>query len=240
MRKSMEEKTEKRAQDFANAERMQWERLIENPELIKEVQNLQSRYGLPVPSYRAMFAWQGVFEPIVVKNKEGQLVLGERLQRFLRFSREIEKLEKQFEIPKKFLSNFNSWISMANKGPLAFSMGLPSCNVELNEKKEYIITPNITKADLGNPMSLEVLKYLQVLTPANLEKLKDMGTYRPLDLDPPPQPQPFRNNQKKKDWRPVWEWHKRHPDVTFEEIAEMMGLNPTTVKRHLGEIERQT
>ncbi|MBE3142075.1 MAG: hypothetical protein IMZ53_15990, partial [Thermoplasmata archaeon] len=111
------ERVWKRMHGFALAEKKEWERLIENPELIKEVQNLRDCYGLPLPeckdliqSYRDYYAWMEVSKPMVVKNKNGQLVLAEHMLRFERFSRDKEKLETQFNIPKKFQSNLHNWI----------------------------------------------------------------------------------------------------------------------------------
>ena len=57
------------------------------------------------------------------------------------------------------------------------------------------------------------------------------------DFEIPPFPQPMRNNPRKNDWRPLLEWHKRHPDVSITQIAKMIHRNRVTVSRKLDEFD---
>lgn len=175
------EKLWEKLHGFAQADKMEWERLIENPELIKGVQNLRARFDLPVSSFYDYHAWVGVFEPTLVKNKNGRIVFGEKLQRLQKFNQEKDKLAAEFKIPDKFLGNFHNWICMGNNCMLGFTMFV--C---------------------------------------------------------PPQPQPLRNNKKKKDYRPIWEWEKRHPYFSRKQIAEMLNIHVVTLKRRLEEIDKAT
>jgi hypothetical protein len=55
----------------------------------------------------------------------------------------------------------------------------------------------------------------------------------------PPKPQPSKNNPRKLDWIPVWEWWKRHPDVEVNELARMLGYARSYLSRKLNEVEAE-
>ena len=44
---------------------------------------------------------------------------------------------------------------------------------------------------------------------------------------------------RKLDWRPVYEWYKRHPLFTIEEIAQKLGYKPHTVRVKFTELEAE-
>jgi len=44
-------------------------------------------------------------------------------------------------------------------------------------------------------------------------------------------------NPRKLDWRPVYEWYKRHPLFTLEEIAEKIGYPAERVRLKIAELE---
>lgn len=71
--------------------------------------------------------------------------------------------------------------------------------------------------DVSNPIVADYIRHVQ------------------LRNDPPPRPTPMKDNPRRKDWRPVYEWYLRHPGVTMQEIAEMLGYNENTVRRKLAE-----
>lgn len=100
-----------------------------------------------------------------------------------------------------FGSLFNT-ILIGADFPSYQTKGFPTFKYRPNEDGEWvhecIITP---ETDLRNPL-LDTIKQWQV---ARIEK----------------PPLPIKNG-KVKDWRPVWEWKNRHPDVSDREIAEML------------------
>jgi hypothetical protein len=55
----------------------------------------------------------------------------------------------------------------------------------------------------------------------------------------PPMPQPSKDNPRKLDWIPVWEWSKRHPDVEVNELARMLGYRREYLSRKLSEVEAE-
>ena len=46
----------------------------------------------------------------------------------------------------------------------------------------------------------------------------------------------MKSNPRKLDWRPVWEWKQRYPDITHKMIAEMLGYHPDTIRKKLSEV----
>jgi hypothetical protein len=80
--------------------------------------------------------------------------------------------------------------------------------------------PVITvETDLGNPLVLDTIK-----------KWQDDRRSNP--------PSPIKVG-KEKDWRPVWEWCKRNPDVTHKEIAEKLKCHRVTVSRALERLDKE-
>jgi hypothetical protein len=86
-----------------------------------------------------------------------------------------------------------------------------------NWKWQCIITP---ETDLTNPMNIHLIQEQQKAWAGD-----------------PPQPAKDKNNPRKLDWRPVYEWHKRHPLFTLEEIARKLGYPAHRVRLKLGELE---
>ena len=75
MKKLSGEKTDNRAWGFANADKVQQERLFENSELVSEVEKIQVQYDLPLSSYwnsQEYIQWMGYDEPIEL-NSENNL-----------------------------------------------------------------------------------------------------------------------------------------------------------------------
>jgi hypothetical protein len=58
-------------------------------------------------------------------------------------------------------------------------------------------------------------------------------------LSTPPRPQRSKDNPRKLDWIPVWEWWKRHPDVEVNELARMLGYARSYLSRKLNEVEAE-
>lgn len=222
MRKSPEEKAETRARGFASADRVQWERLIKNPELIAEIHKLQGRYGLPLSSNRKVMDWMDWYEPIEINKSTGELIFGEHGKRRERLRHEVKELAQRFRIPREFYDSLHSMVIRETKYLNYMSMGFPEFRhfrAESGEwRHEWIITPT---TDLGNPLVLKVIRDWQA-------KYWDM----------PPQPQ-LTMGSKKLDWRPVREWEARHPDVTRKQIAKMLSRDYTDVKKRLEALDKE-
>lgn len=56
-------------------------------------------------------------------------------------------------------------------------------------------------------------------------------------FDAPPKPLPMKNDRRKLDWRPVWEWHKKHPEIGMNDLARLLGYERSYLSRKLNELE---
>jgi hypothetical protein len=97
------------------------------------------------------------------------------------------------------------------------SCGLPSVHgsfaADGSEVAEIIIPPDF---DAGNPLYQSMLKKMRAR------------------FDPCPSPTPHGNEM---DWRPVWEWGKRNPDVSRTEIALRLGYTRSYLTHKLDELD---
>ena len=78
-----------------------------------------------------------------------------------------------------------------------------------------------TETDLYSPESLEALRQAQ-------RWVKRRNDPIPAPIEDP--------KTERLDWRPVWEWYKRTPGATLEEIAEALTYAPQTVRRALAKL----
>lgn len=139
------------------------------------------------------------------------------------FNREVDRLAQRYGIPEKWHADFwwyaASDYHLIEPGP---SMGLPKGRFVEGEdgsiRHEIIIDADVC---VHNPIVQRMIRLLQKT-----------------DLCPP-QPQPVRGNPRKLDWRPVWEWYKQHPSVTYKEIAEALYYREDYIRRKLAEVERE-
>lgn len=231
MRRTRDEKSESRAWAFANADAVEWQRQIENPDVLREIKRIQQHYGLPVLisqgikhiSAREVFDWMGWREPIEINETTGEVILGPKSQRRENLESEINVLITRFGIPIKFFNSLHQLIVVDSNGPDYKSMGFPSFNFYKDESgklvHECIITP---ETDLGTPIILDFIRQWQIL-----------------QRDEIPHPKFMRDSSRQLDWRPVWEWRNRHPDVSDAEIAKMLGKNRVTVSRALEKLDKE-
>ena len=64
-----------------------------------------------------------------------------------------------------------------------------------------------------------------------------MRRWQEIRAQKPPQPK-IVNARGKKDWRPVWEWARAHPQFTHAEIAQMLKYEDRThVSKKLKELD---
>jgi len=198
---------EKRLQDFVEADRSEYERLIkENRELSAELGDLRARHNITAYTVKDVIYWLD----------------NESSDKQAQFQRELDEILAKHKIPEKWRVNLFYW-AMTGKHVIgvAFSMGLPSVRGSIDEqgevKKEIVIGADV---DITNPIVQEDIQSWQQR------------------VDPIPKPQPMKNNPRKLDWRPVWEWRKRHPGITHEEIAKMLGYTPDYVRHKLAELNQ--
>ena len=122
-----------------------------------------------------------------------------------------------FKIPKEWREDFISRIA-GTCLLRAVEHGMsPEFIFNNNGKWECIITP---ETDLTNPFILELIQSQQKSHAGD-----------------PPKPIEDKNDSRKLDWRPVYEWRKAHPSFTIQEIAQKIGYKPQTVRKKLSELE---
>jgi hypothetical protein len=141
----------------------------------------------------------------------------------MHFGRELNEILAKHGIPEKWRVNLFYWaLTGRHVIGIAHSIGFPRGEWSRDESgqfKHQIIIDSET--DVANPIVQDYIRHFQLLE------------------DPPPQPQPMKDNPREKDWRPVWEWRKRHPGVTHQEIAKMLSYSPTTVRHKLAQFEEK-
>jgi hypothetical protein len=194
-----------------------WDRITNAAEFIERKHEIQGRYGLPVNydirfNNREWIGWLGYDEkPTSQKAERGQA-----------FLRDVSALFKKFEVPEGWYEDLIAEIA----GQVIYShsseiWSSPKFEVykddEGNWKWRCIITP---ETDLTNPMNLEMIQSQQKQYAGS-----------------PPRPAKDKMNPRKLDWRPVYEWYKRHPLFTLEEIAEKIGYPAEKVRLKIAELE---
>jgi len=193
-----------------------WDRIVNDSNFIKIKRELQARYRLPLPydirlNNPAWIEWMGYNEkPTSKKAKRGQAFLSD-----------VQALFKKFEVPDSWHRDFIAEIAGSSSGQSLEVLSSPKFefykDIEDNLKWRCIITP---ETDLTNPLHLEMIQ-----------------TQQKLYAGDPPQPIKDKNNKRKLDWRPVYEWYKRHPLFTLEEIADKVGVTPQRLRLKFAELE---
>jgi hypothetical protein len=137
------------------------------------------------------------------------------------FCRELKSLFDGFGIPDEWRDDLLGVIAGTPFGHSLEVSGHPMFEIyRSNGGWEWrcIITP---QTDLTNPLILELIRDQQKLY-----------------ASPPPKPERDKNNPRKTDWYPVYEWHKTHPLFTIREIADSIGYEYQTVRKAFADIER--
>ena len=194
-----------------------WERISRNPNYLKAKRKLQARYGLPLPydirlENKKWLEWMGAEgKPTNKQAKRGKA-----------FLKELHALFKKFEVPEAWQADFIADLAGLSSSDSPMVPGSPKFNLSIgsdgNWKWECIVTP---ETDLANPLILELIQRAQK------EYAGD-----------PPGPSKENDNPHKLDWRPVYEWHKRHPLFTIEEIAKKINHLPQAVRRGFTDLEK--
>ena len=195
-----------------------WERISRDPNYLKAKRKIQARYELPLPydirlRHKDWLTWLGAGKkPVRHKTIRGQAFLND-----------VSALFKKFEVPEAWHSDFIADIagrssndSLEELSSLKFNLYLDNNGVL---KWECIITP---ETDLTDPQTLELIQRAQK------EYASD-----------PPLPIRDKSDPRKLDWRPVHEWHQRHPLFTIKELAQKINHPPQTVRRKFAELENE-
>ena len=195
-----------------------WDRIINDPEFKKRKRVLQTRYNLPLDfdmrlDYNEWLRWIGY----------GEMPTSRNAKRGKAFLADVHILFKKFEVPESWHDDFigEIWGKPRYRNS-ADSWSFPKFELtpgaEGNLKWRCIITP---ETDLTNPMILSMIQEQQKEHAGN-----------------PPKPIKDILNPRKLDWRPVYEWYKRHPLFTHEEIANKIGYSSQTVRRAFAKLEK--
>jgi len=211
-----------RVKKFGQAELTEWRRLLEHPQLQRELGEIRAEFGLPLqlegsrPLFedRAYAAWMGWDDQATTGDEH----LSERGTRLLQRAR---RLLREHRIPSQYFGSLWSFLMTGCERPSYRSGGFPAFKFEKNENGTWepicIVTP---ETDLRNPLVLETIQNWQ----------------RKAKTSPPLPVQVGR----KMDWRPVWEWHHRNPEVTHGQIAQMLRRNRVTVSRALERLDKES
>lgn len=193
-----------------------WDRITNDPEFIKVKREIQARYGLPLNydirlNNREWIRWMGYDEkPTNKASKRGKAFLSD-----------IHALFKKFEVPDSWHDEMIAETAGRTYGHSLEAWNSPKFEIykdqDGNWKWQCIITP---ETDLTNPMNIKLIQEQQKAW-----------------VGDPPRPTKDKNNSRKLDWRPVYEWYKRHPLFTLEEIAHKIGYPVHRVKLKLSELE---
>ena len=193
-----------------------WDRITNDPEFIKVKHEIQARYGLPLNydirlNNHEWIRWMGYDEkPTNKASKRGKAFLSD-----------IHALFKKFEVPDSWHDEMIAETAGRTYGPSLEAWNSPKFEIykdqDGNWKWQCIITP---ETDLTNPMNIKLIQEQQKAWAGD-----------------PPRPTKDKNNPRKLDWRPVYEWYKRHPLFTLEEIAHKIGYPVHRVKLKLSELE---
>ncbi|HET9909019.1 MAG TPA: hypothetical protein VFQ23_20390 [Anaerolineales bacterium] len=193
-----------------------WDRITNDPEFMKLKREIQARYGLPLNydirlNNQDWSNWLGDDDrPSSQKSKRGQAFLDD-----------VTALFKKFQIPDAWHNDLFAEIAGRSYSTAEEIWGTPKFEIyrdgDGNWKWQCIVTP---ETDLTNPVNLHLIKEQQKAWAGD-----------------PPKPVKDKSNQRKLDWRPVYEWYKRHPLFTVEEIAKKIGYPAQRVKLRFSEFE---
>jgi hypothetical protein len=216
-----DQKSWRRVSKFTRAERVEWHRILESPKLKRDIQDIQANFGLPLSS----LAHKPLFEnPAYVRwigwadwKKTGRTERPEKLRTLIK---EVSRLVRGYRIPPQYFGSLWNSIMTGREGPSYQSGGFPAFRMEKTENGEWehlcIVTP---ETDLRNPLVLKSILDWQLKVRTS-----------------PPKP---RRAGRRTDWRPVWEWHNRNPEVTDQQIARMLGHNRVTVARAFERLDQE-
>ena len=212
----------RRAAGILMAGNSEFDRLF-NTHKLRGVTALQKKFGLPLASKEAARNWLGYSSKFLVPGSAEYEKYEKRTRHREQLFREIGRLVVQMKIPEKFIGQLVDLVFFGTKPHPPVDIGFPELRVRAvngdDIKAELAITP---ETDIESPLVLDYIR-----------------RWQEQERDPLPQPIPLEENPRKLDWRPVWEWEKRHPGITRKEIAIMLNRNGVAVRRALVEIDHE-
>jgi hypothetical protein len=213
--------SEQQLWDIAAADQSEWQRLVEeNTALYAECYRLQHRYGLPLASHSELPQWIETQAAKICLDSGAQEV---RYPHDLPLGKDLRDLMDRHGIPDKWHTPLWHLIVLGWPLGLQISMGFPGGvwkMVDGRLRNELHITAD---TPVNNPI---ISRFIRQWQQQQHQRIL-------LTDDPPPKPQPMRDHPRKLDWRPLWEWHKRHPDITQAEIAKAIDRSHDTVRKKL-------
>lgn len=216
MKKTNRQQAERKIDERIQGGVSLWDRITNDPEFIKLKHEIQARYGLPLNfdirlNNQEWIRWMGSDEKPTSKTaKRGK-----------EFLKDLNALFKKFQVPDAWHNDLIAEIAGHAYGHSLEIWSSPKFEInkdsEGNWKWRCIITP---ETDLTNPINLNLIQEQQKAWAGD-----------------PPKPVKDENNPRKLDWHPVYEWYKRHPLFTLEEIADKIGYPAHRVRLKLSELE---
>jgi hypothetical protein len=132
----------------------------------------------------------------------------QEFESLVEFGREIDGLVGAHHV-EKWRNEVQSWAIYGIPPEVRGSSGGPYLSGSRARGLSIVIPADF---DATNPLSQVLLKAMQAA------------------VEPCPRPIQIRNRI---DWRPVWEWGKRHPNFTRMEIARLLGYAPSYLRHKL-------
>ena len=219
----------KRANQIGNAELLEFQRYIENRSLREDVRKIQIELSLPLSLNNDTFWEDPIYLDWMGWDEPRETIQKQKTKRRRKLVREVRKILDKYKIPLHFFGSLHSFIVYDNRVHTYQTKGFPQYIHGPHKFGDYgfdewqplcVIT---VETDLANPLVLENIKAWQ-------RRYKQIPPHRP--------PLPIQIGRKK-DYRPVWEWQKRNPDITDKEIAKMLGKNRVTVVRALKRLDKE-
>lgn len=211
MPKRSREKEEQRLWNNGEALLRERKRAInENRELQVDLANLRNKYNINFKNTQDHVSWLN----------------SQSIDTQIKFSEDVEGLKTKYKVNDRINNAF--WEALWNIPPEhgfyteRILGGMPKLHFSKELGFVLLITP---ETDIKNELVIEFIETWQK------KRLKKQ--------DLPPQPQKIKGSKKRLDWRPVWEWALRHPQITRKEIAQMLHRNYTDVKRKLAELDNE-
>lgn len=190
------------------------DRITNDPEFVKIKQLIQARYNLPL-GYDIRFKYDD-WKKWLGDDKKSSTKTAKRGKAF---QNDIHALFKKFEVPDTWQDDLLAEIAGKPYDSSLDDWSIPVFETYLdtngNSLWRCVITP---ETDLTNPVILQMIQSQQKRYAGN-------------------PPKPVKTNTRKLDWQPVYEWHKRHPLFTLDEIAEKIGYPARVVKVKIAELE---
>lgn len=205
----MKDRHYEQLRDIADADYSEWRRLVEdNQELQAELRDIRVRYGLPFDDYSNYMRW--LFDSM--QTSEGKNLLGQ-------LHNEINSLAFANGIPDRLRDPLYQLAVCGEPKGLRVGAVFPSIRGTRGQNKWEMV--------------LEITRDTPIDNPHVLDFIRDWKRKNLLANDPPPQPLPIKGNARKLDWSPVREWHTRHPDISYDDLAGLLHMNTAYVRRKM-------